>query len=295
MKIIRAHRPSDHFTIVANKAIRDAQIPWDSLGLLVWLLSHKEGWETSERRIAAERGAGRHAVRSMLAPLEEHGYLSRDGQNRNEGGKFGAGVWYVSDQPTVVRLSDRGSSDRGPADRGQSDHKEEQQKEDYEQRTPPPGASADRGGGGLIDLIKRQITTDWPQFGDPAALVDTIVSASATLRMDPTVVVAALATQLHSSVVPDYIAAPPRFIAKRCESLRPTRRQRFEQPESCGGCVNGWVEHDNGVIRCQNCNPDPHMSQASPTIDNVTAMETEGTTNDVDHEQPRARLPYRDG
>ncbi len=122
--IRRGKRPQDHFTIVANEAVRDASLPWESLGLLVWLLSHNEGWETSERQIATLRSAGRAAVRSMVKPLEESGYLVRE-QSTPGDGKFGRGVWIVTDIPTVVRLTDRGLTDRG-----QSDHKEEHPKED---------------------------------------------------------------------------------------------------------------------------------------------------------------------
>lgn len=112
-RIVRGPRSQDRYTSVPNETIRDPRLTWEALGLHSWLLSHDEGWETSERRIAAVRGTGRTKVRSMLKPLEEHGYLERKTQSRGDGGRFGDGDWIVHETP-VVSKPDHGAETATP-------------------------------------------------------------------------------------------------------------------------------------------------------------------------------------
>lgn len=65
----------DHFTIVPNEWARDESLSWKARGLMLWLMSHRAGWETSLERLASSGADGIDAVRSGLAELVKAGYL----------------------------------------------------------------------------------------------------------------------------------------------------------------------------------------------------------------------------
>lgn len=96
MRIIRAPRQG-HFTIVPNETARDRGITYRALGLLVELLSHEDGWETSADRIAARAQEGKAAIRTMLNELEEHHYLLRK-KERGTDGRY-EWTWFIYDVP----------------------------------------------------------------------------------------------------------------------------------------------------------------------------------------------------
>ena len=72
------------------------------------LLSHRVGWETSTRKLAAHGVEGRQAVMTAINELVEAGYLKRT-QERAEQGRFGE-VEYELTSPavTVVPKPDHG-------------------------------------------------------------------------------------------------------------------------------------------------------------------------------------------
>lgn len=76
MKIIRAHRPK-RFTVLDNASIEDIRLSFRALGVLTYLLSRPDGWQTDSTRLAATRKEGRDATRTALRELEAAGYLSR--------------------------------------------------------------------------------------------------------------------------------------------------------------------------------------------------------------------------
>ncbi len=70
------HRASN-YTSVANEALRDKRLSFRARGLLVWMLSHADGYRISAARIAAEGKEGRDAIRTAMDELEAGGYLKR--------------------------------------------------------------------------------------------------------------------------------------------------------------------------------------------------------------------------
>lgn len=96
--ILHHHGSRTRFTQVANSAARDDDLSLKARGLLLLLLSHRDGWATSERQLAKECREGRDAIRTGLQELEDAGYLHRE-QGRDEGGTLGSAVWNVTDSP----------------------------------------------------------------------------------------------------------------------------------------------------------------------------------------------------
>jgi hypothetical protein len=100
-RIVRTQRTADHFTIIANAAVRDVRLSWKARGLLVWLLSHQEGWETSVKDLAKHAPDGKGSVETGLQELEACGYLERR-QVRDAAGKMGATEYHVTDEYQVA-------------------------------------------------------------------------------------------------------------------------------------------------------------------------------------------------
>lgn len=84
MRIIRAPRQG-HFTIVPNETARDRSLTYKALGLLVELLSHDDGWETSAERLAARAKEGRDSIQTAMKELEQHRYMLRKKQRTAKG------------------------------------------------------------------------------------------------------------------------------------------------------------------------------------------------------------------
>lgn len=84
------------YTIIPNAWVRDPRLTLKAAGLLGRLLSHREGWRTSIKRLAAEYQEGADAIRSAVRELETYGYLHR-GQDRDEQGRVGASFWELRD------------------------------------------------------------------------------------------------------------------------------------------------------------------------------------------------------
>jgi hypothetical protein len=110
MRIVRTPR-SSRFTVLSNALLEDARLSFKARGLLAYLLSRPDGWQTSADELARHGPNGRAAILSGLKELEKAFYLKRtrvqDGHGR------WSTVCEVSDTPTEVRFSDVGSSDVG--------------------------------------------------------------------------------------------------------------------------------------------------------------------------------------
>lgn len=66
-----------HFTQVANDSIEDRRLSFKALGLLTYLLSKPDGWDSNYRHLATTHADGAEATRSGLRELERAGYLVR--------------------------------------------------------------------------------------------------------------------------------------------------------------------------------------------------------------------------
>ena len=74
--IVRAPRP-DRYAIIGNDVLRDKRLSFRARGVLTYLLSMPDNWQTSSERIAKESTEGRDAIRAALRELESAGYLVR--------------------------------------------------------------------------------------------------------------------------------------------------------------------------------------------------------------------------
>ena len=74
--IYRPEFPMDgNFTMVPNALIRDEETPPTAKLLLIYLLSHKVGYQILDSQIMRESGLGRAALRTARKELEELGFI----------------------------------------------------------------------------------------------------------------------------------------------------------------------------------------------------------------------------
>ena len=95
MSIRRGHirKIDDHFTITPNEWARDKRLTRRARGLLVELLSHREGWEITTEALVRNGVEGRDAIKTAIRELEGYGYLVRV-QTKDSGNRYG-GIEYV--------------------------------------------------------------------------------------------------------------------------------------------------------------------------------------------------------
>jgi hypothetical protein len=119
MKITRAPRTT-HFTVLSNDLIRDCRLSFKARGLLAWLLSQPDDWQTDAGRIAEQGPDGRTAILSALKELEHAGYLTRT-RTQDKHGHWSTAC-EVTDHPAEVRFPDVGSPDVGFPDANTKNH-----------------------------------------------------------------------------------------------------------------------------------------------------------------------------
>lgn len=83
--IIRAPRPTGHFTQVRNDVARDAQLSYKARGLLVAMLSYPDYWRFRIDDLVKGSPDGRHAVSTGLRELEQRGYVKRRATRHPDG------------------------------------------------------------------------------------------------------------------------------------------------------------------------------------------------------------------
>lgn len=67
-----------HFTQLPNLWARDCRLGWRAKGILLFLMSHQNGWRTSLEHLANEGPDGLAAIRTAINELEAMGYLRRE-------------------------------------------------------------------------------------------------------------------------------------------------------------------------------------------------------------------------
>ncbi|MFI7008870.1 hypothetical protein [Streptomyces sp. NPDC050145] len=92
-----------HYTTVFNQAIRDHRLSRRARGLLVELLSHRDGYGISLAMLIKAGPEGRDALRSALRELETFGYLVRE-RARAAGGQLGETRYFITDMPAGTEL-----------------------------------------------------------------------------------------------------------------------------------------------------------------------------------------------
>lgn len=97
VKIIRAKRQKN-FTVMANNVIYDSRLSYRALGLLTYLLSKPDGWETDSERLSEGRKEGRDAIRTAMTELKKAGYLKQVRTQDPATGRWSTGA-ELTDQP----------------------------------------------------------------------------------------------------------------------------------------------------------------------------------------------------
>lgn len=101
-----------NFTMVPNALIRDNELGATSKLLLIYLLSHKIGYQILDSQIIAETGLGRHALRTARKELEAEGFIELV-RVRNDDNSLGGYRYEIADPRgyfSTVELSTVGYS-----------------------------------------------------------------------------------------------------------------------------------------------------------------------------------------
>jgi len=96
--VIVRRKVRSNFTTLPNELIRDPNLSWKALGILVFVLSLPDNFRLRLSHLSKQKKSGRDATRTGLQELQQAGYL-RIKRERGERGKFSHTTWLVSDQP----------------------------------------------------------------------------------------------------------------------------------------------------------------------------------------------------
>lgn len=99
--IIRSPRPTEHFTVLQNSVLRDQRLSFKARGVLAYLLSLPDNWQTSAEHLATQSPDGAFAIRSALTELEAVGFIRRT-KHRDDLGRVRT-VTTVFDRPQPGR------------------------------------------------------------------------------------------------------------------------------------------------------------------------------------------------
>ncbi|WP_330279096.1 hypothetical protein OHO83_08885 [Streptomyces sp. NBC_00569] len=91
------------YTTVFNLAVRDRRLSRRARGLLVELLSHRDGFGVSLAMLLRNGPEGKDALTVALRELEAHGYLHRE-RERDARGRLGEARYYLTDMPAGVEI-----------------------------------------------------------------------------------------------------------------------------------------------------------------------------------------------
>lgn len=86
------------FTMVPNEFIRDSRVPPNAKMLLIYLMSHKNGYQITYQQIERETGLGRYAINSASKLLSGMGWLTVK-REKLPSGHFGPKSWRISRTP----------------------------------------------------------------------------------------------------------------------------------------------------------------------------------------------------
>ena len=98
------HRAEERqfYTIVDGRAINDAELSTEALGLLVRMLSLSEEWEFSIEGLVTRFGIGRKTLLRNIKELKAGGYLEIN-QAKNKAGKFSTREWHIYEVPRSTK------------------------------------------------------------------------------------------------------------------------------------------------------------------------------------------------
>jgi len=75
--IRRTPRPETNWTVIRNEVINDDRLSFKATGVLVYILSKPDHWQTSTAHLATVKKEGLDAIRTAMTELERAGYVKR--------------------------------------------------------------------------------------------------------------------------------------------------------------------------------------------------------------------------
>lgn len=137
------HGAQNPYFMMTRASAQDERLSWEARGILAYLLSKPDDWET--RVTDLQQQCGRDKVRGILKELEATGYLEVERLQHADGGKFTANNYLVHETPIVVTpLTEKPSTDEPQTANPPHTYKREEQKtEETEIQEKDGGAATD--------------------------------------------------------------------------------------------------------------------------------------------------------
>lgn len=101
-KYILKKKQKSNYTMISNEFLQDNNLSFEARGMAASLLSRPEDWVINVPALMAEGNIGRDKVRKIIKELIDNGYMYR-GQDRNNKGKFGQNILYISDEKDFLK------------------------------------------------------------------------------------------------------------------------------------------------------------------------------------------------
>lgn len=92
------------FTMISNRMLNDPSLSFKAKGLLCFLLSKPQEWETRSDALSNVGPDGQTSCRSALKELQTRGYASLE-RSRGAGGRMAGTHWHIYERP--IPESDR--------------------------------------------------------------------------------------------------------------------------------------------------------------------------------------------
>ena len=99
----------DNFTIISNRHLQDSTLSNKAKGLLTIMLSLPPTWDMTLKGLVSLSSDGVDAIRSTIAELEQHGYLSRT-RERNALGQMQCTEYTIHEEPVQLTEGKRETS-----------------------------------------------------------------------------------------------------------------------------------------------------------------------------------------
>lgn len=244
--IRRSPRPDNHYTVIANRTLRDNRLSYRARGILAVILSRPDNWTIRSDQLALEGKEGRDAIRTALNELKACGYLHVEITRSSDGKIYSEQVIY--DQPTT-------KPQVAPETENQS---LENQSPVFQAPLEVTERSNDKKSSSSVDDGFTEFWAMYPRkVGKGGALT---AYRRARKKADHQTII----TGLHLYTLtcpkePHYIAHPTTWLnqerwADETENLQPTNNpEPGPQWEPCGKCWNGWIELDDQTLTPCTC------------------------------------------
>lgn len=116
MSIIRTIKRDNPFVQIDKTVFEDNRLSWKAKGLIGYLLSKPDDWQTYVKDLEKRSKDGKDSVNSGLEELEQYGYLVRE-KKRNKG-RFDGWEYHIYETPQ--RKNRAGLSENGKSENGKS-------------------------------------------------------------------------------------------------------------------------------------------------------------------------------